>query len=85
MGWPERRFRHAENGKTASKPCQCIRVRGGDLKYSDAERKAVMHAGVLGAVVAETGTANSSSDAAEFAAAARQSAGKDGGRRRWTG
>jgi hypothetical protein len=32
-----------------------IRVRGGDLKYSDAERKAVMHGGVLGTVVAETG------------------------------
>jgi lipopolysaccharide export system protein LptA len=42
-----------------------IRVRGGDLKYSDAERKAVMHGGVLGAVVAETGTATSSSDQVE--------------------
>jgi lipopolysaccharide export system protein LptA len=42
-----------------------IRVRGGDLKYSDAERKAVMHGGVLGAVVAETGTATSSSDVVE--------------------
>jgi lipopolysaccharide export system protein LptA len=39
-----------------------IRVRGGDLKYSDAERKAVMHAGVLKAVVAETGTATIDSD-----------------------
>lgn len=34
-----------------------IRVRGGDLKYSDVERRAVMHSGVLGAVEAETGTA----------------------------
>jgi lipopolysaccharide export system protein LptA len=42
-----------------------IRVRGGDLKYSDVERKAVMHSGVLGAVVAETGTATSSSDLVE--------------------
>src|SRR5208337_942908 len=29
-----------------------IRVRGGDLKYSGAERKAVMHGGALGTVVA---------------------------------
>jgi lipopolysaccharide export system protein LptA len=36
------------------------------LKYSDAERKAVMHGGVLGAVVAETGTANLSSDQIEI-------------------
>jgi lipopolysaccharide export system protein LptA len=42
-----------------------IRVRGGDLKYSDSERKAVMHGGVLSAVVAETGTATSSSDQIE--------------------
>jgi lipopolysaccharide export system protein LptA len=39
-----------------------IRVRGGDLWYSDAEHRAVMHAGVLGAVVAETGTGTTSSD-----------------------
>ncbi len=51
-----------------------IRVRGGDLKYSDAERKAVMHGGVLGAVVAETGTATSSSDQVEvMLSAGRQS------------
>jgi lipopolysaccharide export system protein LptA len=43
-----------------------IRVRGGELKYSDAERRAVMHGGTLGAVVAETGTATSSSDAVEL-------------------
>ena len=34
-----------------------IRVRGGDLKYSEAERKAVMYGGAAGSVVAETGTA----------------------------
>ncbi len=43
-----------------------IRVRGGDLWYSDAERKAVMHGGVLGAVVAETGTATSTSNQVEL-------------------
>ncbi len=43
-----------------------IRVRGGELKYSDAERRAVMRGGALGAVIAETGTATSSSDAVEL-------------------
>jgi lipopolysaccharide export system protein LptA len=43
-----------------------IRVRGGELRYSDAERRAVLHGGTLGAVVAETGTATSSSDAVEL-------------------
>ena len=43
-----------------------IRVRGGDLWYSDAERRAVMHSGVLGAVVAETGTATSTSNDVEL-------------------
>jgi lipopolysaccharide export system protein LptA len=42
-----------------------IRVRGGDLKYSDTERKAVMHSGVLGTVVTETGTATSTSNEVE--------------------
>ena len=43
-----------------------IRVRGGELEYSDAERRAVMHGGALGEVIAETGTATSSSDAVEL-------------------
>ena len=34
-----------------------IRVRGGDLKYSEAERKAVMHGPPAGNVVADTGSA----------------------------
>ena len=34
-----------------------IRVRAGELKYSEAERKAVIHGGPAGNVVAETGTA----------------------------
>jgi lipopolysaccharide export system protein LptA len=41
---------------------EVIRVRGGDLWYSEAELRAVMHGGSLGAVIAETGTANTSSD-----------------------
>jgi lipopolysaccharide export system protein LptA len=34
-----------------------VRVRGGDLRYSEAERKAVIHGGQAGRVVAETATA----------------------------
>jgi lipopolysaccharide export system protein LptA len=56
----------AAAGKEAAKdhagkqsPPSVIRVSGGDLKYSDAERKAVMHGGVLGSVTAETATATS--------------------------
>ena len=57
-----------------------IRVRGGDLKYSDAERKALMRAGVLGKVVAETGTATSTSNEVEVTLLpAGNRAGKDGG------
>ena len=54
-------------GKDAAKTNQpaVIRVRGGELRYSDVERKAVMRAGVLGRVVAETGMATSTSDVVE--------------------
>ena len=55
-------------GNTAGKTVtpSVIRVRGGDLWYSDAEHRAVMHGGALGAVVAETGTATSTSDEVEL-------------------
>ena len=43
-----------------------IRVRGGDLEYSDPEHRAVMHGGVTGAVVAETGSATSTSETVEL-------------------
>jgi lipopolysaccharide export system protein LptA len=57
-----------------------IRVRGGDLKYSDAEHKAVMRAGALGTVQAETGTANSVSNEVELLLLPPGNhAGKDGG------
>jgi len=54
-------------GKEAAKSSQpsVIRVRGGDLKYSDVDRKAVMHSGILASVVAETGTAASTSNEVE--------------------
>jgi lipopolysaccharide export system protein LptA len=57
-----------------------IRVRGGDLKYSGAERKAVMRGGPLGTVVAETATATSVSDEADVTLLpVGNHAGKDGG------
>ncbi len=43
-----------------------IRIRGGDLKYSEAERKAVMHGAPAGNVVAETGTATVTSSELEL-------------------
>jgi lipopolysaccharide export system protein LptA len=57
----------AAPGNTQGKANQpsVIRVRGGDLKYSDVERKSVMHSGVLGSVVTETGTATSTSNEVE--------------------
>jgi lipopolysaccharide export system protein LptA len=56
-----------------------IRVRGGDLKYSDAERKATMRGGVLGSVVAETAEATTRSRELELILSpAGISPGKDG-------
>ncbi|MGO9317506.1 MAG: LptA/OstA family protein [Terracidiphilus sp.] len=57
----------AELGKEPGKTNQSsvIRVRGGELKYSDVERKAVMHSGIMGIVVTETGTATSTSNEVE--------------------
>ena len=43
-----------------------VRVRGGDLKYSDAERKAVMQAGNAGSVVTNTADATITSNAVEL-------------------
>jgi lipopolysaccharide export system protein LptA len=72
-----------KSGKgAAGKPAgpSVIRVRGGDLKYSGAERKAVMRGGALGTVVAETGTAASVSNEVELTLLPPGNhAGKDGG------
>jgi len=43
-----------------------IRLRGGDLKYSDVQRKVVMLGKALGQVVAETGSATSASNQVEL-------------------
>ena len=57
-----------------------IRLHGGDLRYSGAERKAVMRGGALGMVVAETGTAASVSNEVELTLLPPGNhAGKDGG------
>jgi len=56
----------SEDSRSASPASSVIRVRGGEFRYSDAERKAVMRGGSLGVVIAETGTATSSSDAVEL-------------------
>ena len=57
-----------------------IRVSGGDLKYSDAERKAVMHGSTAGIVTAETGTATVNSNELELLLLPPGNhAGKDGG------
>ena len=66
------------NGKQSAPTV--IRVRGGDLKYSDAEHKAVMHSGVMGTVEAETGTGTTTSNEVELLLLpADNHAGKDGG------
>jgi lipopolysaccharide export system protein LptA len=69
-------------GKVAGRSNQpsIIRVRGGDLKYSDVDRRAVMLGGVLGMVVAETGTATSTSHEVEVTLlAAGKTGSKDNG------
>ena len=57
-----------------------IRVRGGDLKYSDAERKALMRGGAVGGVIAEIGDATTRSNEVELVLLAPGNhAGRDGG------
>jgi len=74
----------ATPGKNTTKPGRpappsVIRIRGGDLKYSDAERKAVMRGGALGTVVAETEMATSISKEVELRLLPLHNhAGKDG-------
>ncbi len=68
----------ASKGKSSTP--SVIRAHGGDLKYSDAEHKAVMRAGALGTVVAETPTATSVSNEVELVMLPPGNhAGKDGG------
>lgn len=56
----------AAHGKdTGNKPPAVVRLRGGDLRYSNLERKALMRSGVLGTVTAETDSATSTSNEVE--------------------
>ncbi len=73
------------NPNNSSPAASVIRVRGGDFRYSDAERRAVMHGGALGAVIAETGSATSSSDAVEMLLMPPASRGGTGGTQAQTG
>lgn len=68
----------AAGGQAA--PPAVIRVSGGDLKYSEGERRAVMRGGTAGGVAAEAGTAKVRSDEVELAMLQPGNhAGKDGG------
>ena len=58
--------RQAAAGATKPAASSVIRIRGGDLWYSDPEHRALMHGGVMGAVVAETANAASRSDTVEL-------------------
>jgi len=70
----------SRNSKSKPATPSVIQVHGGDLRYSAAERKAVMHGGALGTVVAETATAKSVSNEAELTLLpAGNHAGKDSG------
>jgi lipopolysaccharide export system protein LptA len=75
----------ATGGDSGSSPAKTsapsvIRVRGGDLKYSGAERKGVMVGGKLGTVTAETASATSVSNEADLTLLpVGNHAGKDGG------
>jgi lipopolysaccharide export system protein LptA len=60
-----------EHSAKSSQPT-VIRVRGGDLWYSDAERRALMHGGELGVVMAETAAATTTSDQVELKLAPAQ-------------
>ncbi len=69
------------SGPAAAKPAgpSVIRMRGGELRYSAAERKAVMRGGALGSVVAETADASSSSSELDvYLLPPGNHAGKDG-------
>ncbi|MGC9223812.1 MAG: LptA/OstA family protein [Terracidiphilus sp.] len=60
------RHRQAASGATKPAASSVIRIRGGDLWYSDPEHRAIMRGGVEGEVVAETANAASRSDTVEL-------------------
>ena len=73
MALPGETAKPKQNGQSV------IRVQGGDMKYSAAERKAVMHAGSAGQVVASTADAKTTSNEVELVLLpANNHAGKNG-------
>lgn len=67
-------------GKSHGTAPSVVRVRGGDLKYSDAERKAVMHSGTAGSVIAEAADATTRAGEIDLLLLpAGNHAGRDGG------
>jgi lipopolysaccharide export system protein LptA len=56
----------AKDAKNSQESPSVIRMAGGSLRYSDAERKALMRAGALGSVVTETATMRTVSDEVEL-------------------
>jgi lipopolysaccharide export system protein LptA len=83
IGPPAAKPSESESSRSSTpKPAapSVIQVHGGDLKYSAAERKAVMRGGALGTVVAQTATATSISDQADLTLLPEGNhAGKEGG------
>jgi lipopolysaccharide export system protein LptA len=70
----------AEADHAKPKTPSVIRMSGGALRYSDAERKALMTAGAAGTVIAETPTAHTTSDQVELVLLPPNNhAGRDGG------
>ena len=62
---PTKNVERMGHGAAAATP-SVIRVRGGELKYSEAERKAWMHGNEAGRVIAETGSATVTSSDLEI-------------------
>jgi lipopolysaccharide export system protein LptA len=56
----------AKDGAVKSTPPSVIRMKGEDLRYSDVERKAIMHGSPGGSVTTETGTATATSNEVEL-------------------
>ena len=74
--------KHARSEGSSAKPQgpSVIRVRGGELKYSDAEHKAVMRAAPVGGVVTQTADGTTRSDEVELVLLPPGNhAGRDGG------
>ena len=69
VGAPDAGIAHGQSmtvGAAKNSNISVIRLRGGDLEYFGAEHRAVMHGAVVDRVVAEMGTATSTSDSVDL-------------------